>query len=87
MSRVHTLMDQRLPGMSGTDATRAILGEFPDARIIVVSTYAADEEVYVALQAGAMAYLLKTVHPEELILTIRKAAAGQRHLSPELSAP
>jgi DNA-binding NarL/FixJ family response regulator len=71
-----TLMDLRLPGMSGIEATQAILGEFPEARIIVLSTYAADEEIYVALQAGAIGYLLKTVQPEELILTIRKAISG-----------
>jgi DNA-binding NarL/FixJ family response regulator len=81
-----TLMDLRLPGMSGTDATQAILSEFPGARIIVLSTYAADEEIYLALQAGAMGYLLKTVQPEELLLTIRKAACGERHIAAEASA-
>ncbi len=90
MFRAHrpdvTLMDLRLPGISGIEATQAILSEFSDARIIVVSTYAADEEIYVALQAGAIGYLLKTVHPEELILTIRKAVSGERHVSPEVSA-
>src|SRR4029434_4204264 len=81
-----TLMDLRLPGMSGIEATQAILGEFPEARIIVLSTYAADEEIYVALQAGAIGYLLKTVQPEELILTIRKAVSGERHVSPGVAA-
>ena len=81
-----TLMDLRLPGMSGTEATQAILSEFAGARIIVLSTYAADEEIYLALQAGAMSYLLKTVQPEELLLTIRKAASGERHISAEASA-
>ena len=81
-----TLMDLRLPGMSGIEATRAILREFADARIIVLSTYAADEEIHVALQAGAIGYLVKTVQPEELILTIRKAVSGERHISAEVSA-
>jgi DNA-binding NarL/FixJ family response regulator len=80
------LMDLRLPGLSGPEATRAIRAEFPDARIIILSTYSADEEVHAALQAGAMAYLLKSVEREELVLAIRKAAAGQRHLPPELAA-
>jgi DNA-binding NarL/FixJ family response regulator len=80
------LMDLRLPGLSGPEATRAIRAEFPDARIIVLSTYSADEEIHVALEAGAMAYLLKSVEREELVLAIRKAAAGERHIPPELAA-
>jgi DNA-binding NarL/FixJ family response regulator len=81
-----TLMDLRLPGMSGSEATQAIRAEFADAKIIVLSTYAGDEEIYVALQSGAMAYLLKSVQREELIQTIRKAAAGQRHIPPEVAS-
>jgi DNA-binding NarL/FixJ family response regulator len=81
-----TLMDLRLPGMSGAETTRAIREEFPDARIIVLSTYSTDEEIYGALQAGAMAYLLKSVQREELVAAIRKAAAGQRHIPPDLAA-
>ncbi|HXH07810.1 MAG TPA: response regulator transcription factor [Vicinamibacterales bacterium] len=81
-----TLMDLRLPGMSGVQALQAIRLEFPDARIIVLSTYAGDEEIYSALQAGAMAYLLKSVGREELTQTIRKALAGERHVPPELAA-
>jgi two-component system NarL family response regulator len=80
-----TLMDLRLTGLNGTEATRAILSEFPDARIIVLSTYAGDEEIYKALHAGAMAYLVKSVQREELIGTIRKAATGQRHIPPEVA--
>ena len=79
-------MDLRLPGMSGSEATQAIRGEFPEARIIVLSVYAGDEEIYIALQSGAMAYLVKSVQREELVLAIRKAAAGQRHISPEVAA-
>lgn len=81
-----TLMDLRLPGMSGSDTTQAIRMEFPEARVIVLSTYISDEEIYAALQAGAMAYLVKSVQREELTETIRKAAAGRRHIPPEVAA-
>ena len=80
-----TLMDLRLPGMSGLDATQAIRLQFPDARIIILSTYVSDEEIYAALQRGAMAYLVKSVAREELVTTIRKAAAGRRHVPPEVA--
>ena len=79
-------MDLRLPDLSGTDAIRAIRAEFPQARIIALSTFAGDEEIHMALEAGALAYLVKTVQPEELVDTIRKAAAGQRHVPPDLAA-
>lgn len=81
-----TLMDLRLSGRNGTETTKAIHEEFPDARIIVISTYIGDEEIYGALQAGAMAYLTKSVQREELIQAIRKAAAGQRHIPPEVAS-
>lgn len=81
-----TLMDVRLPGMTGIAATEAIRGDFPEARIIVVSTYISDEEVYAALKVGAMAYLVKSVAREELIQAIRKAAAGRRHVPADLAA-
>ena len=81
-----TLMDLRLPDLSGTEAIRTIRAEFPQARIIALSTFAGDEEIHMALEAGALAYLVKTVQPEELVDTIRKAAAGERHVSPELAA-
>ena len=80
-----TLMDLRLPGLSGSEATQAIRAEFPEARIIIISTYVSDEEIYTALQAGAMAYLVKSVQREELTATIRKAAAGRRHIPPEVA--
>lgn len=81
-----TLMDLRLPDLSGTDATRAIRAEYPDARIIALSTFAGDEEIHMALRAGALAYLVKTVQPEELVDTIRKVADGQRHVPADLAA-
>jgi DNA-binding NarL/FixJ family response regulator len=81
-----TLMDLRLPGMSGSEAVHEIRMEFPDARIVMISTYVGDEEIYGALQAGAMAYLTKSVQREELTEAIRKAAAGQRHIPPDVAA-
>ena len=81
-----TLMDLRLPGMNGSDTIQAIREEFPDARIVMISTYVCDEEIYGALQAGAMAYLVKSVQREELIRAIRKAAAGHRHIPAEVAA-
>jgi two-component system NarL family response regulator len=81
-----TLMDLRLPGMNGAETIQAIRREFPDARMVMVSTYVCDEEIYGALQAGAMAYLVKSVQREELMRAIRKAAAGQRHIPAEVAA-
>jgi two-component system NarL family response regulator len=81
-----TLMDLRLPGMNGSATIQAIRAEFPDARIVMISTYVCDEEIYGALQAGAMAYLVKSVQREELVRAIRKAAAGQRHIPAEVAA-
>jgi DNA-binding NarL/FixJ family response regulator len=81
-----TLMDLRLPGMNGSETMHEIRGEFPDARMVMISTYVGDEEIYGALQAGAMAYLVKSVQREELTAAIRKAAVGQRHIPPEVAA-
>ena len=81
-----TLMDLRLPGMSGTETLQAIRADFPDARIVMISTYVCDEEIYGALQAGAMAYLVKSVQREELTRAIRKAAVGQRHIPGEVAS-
>jgi DNA-binding NarL/FixJ family response regulator len=81
-----TLMDLRLPGMNGADTIQAIRRDVPDARFVMLSTYVCDEEIYGALQAGAMAYLVKSVQREELTTAIRKAAAGQRHIPSEVAA-
>ena len=81
-----TLMDLRLPGMGGGETTAKIRREFPDARIIVLSTYAGDEEIHSALSAGALAYLLKTVQRQELVETIRRVAGGQRYIPIEVAA-
>jgi two-component system NarL family response regulator len=81
-----TLMDQRLPGMNGAQTIQKIRQEFLDARFVMLSTYVCDEEIYGALHAGAMAYLVKSVQRDELLIAIRKAAAGQRHIPAEVAA-
>jgi DNA-binding NarL/FixJ family response regulator len=80
-----TLMDLQMPEMSGTDAIIAIRGEFPDARIIVLTTYAGDVQALRALQAGARGYLLKDAVQDELLDTIRAVHAGKKTLSPTVS--
>ena len=80
-----TLMDLHMPEMNGVDAMIAILGEFSDARIIVLTTYAGDVQVLRALQAGARAYLLKNLLYKELIEAIRAVHSGKKTLSPEIS--
>ena len=81
-----TLMDLQMPDMSGIDAMSAIRGEFPDARIIVLTTHAGDVLVARALKAGAHAYLLKGLLRKELLETIRAVHAGQKRVSPEIAA-
>jgi DNA-binding NarL/FixJ family response regulator len=80
-----TLMDLQMPEMSGLEATIAIRAEFPEARIIVLTTYAGDVQVLRALQAGARGYLLKTSVDKELLTTIRSVHAGRKTLSAEAS--
>jgi DNA-binding NarL/FixJ family response regulator len=80
-----TLMDLQMPDMSGLDAIIAIRGEFPEARIIVLTTYSGDVQALRALQAGASAYLLKNLVHKELLDTIRAVHAGMKALSPEIS--
>jgi DNA-binding NarL/FixJ family response regulator len=80
-----TLMDLQMPEMSGLEATIAIRAEFPDARIIVLTTYVGDVQVLRALQAGARGYLLKTLVDKELLDTIRDVHAGKKTLSAEAS--
>lgn len=80
-----TLMDLQMPEMNGLDATISILGEFCDARIIILTTYTGDVQVLRALKAGASAYLLKNLLYKELVETIRVVHAGRKTLSPEIS--
>jgi DNA-binding NarL/FixJ family response regulator len=80
-----TLMDLQMPEMGGLDAVIAIRGEFPEARIIVFTTYTGDVQVIRALKAGARAYLLKNTLHKDLLDTIRAVHAGKRALSPEAS--
>ena len=81
-----TLMDLQMPEVSGIDAMSAIRAEFPDARIIVLTTYVGDVQVSRALKAGARAYLLKGSLRKELLETIRAVHAGQKRLSSEVAA-
>jgi two-component system, NarL family, response regulator len=81
-----TLMDLRLPGLSGVEAVAAIMEEFPRARIIVLSTFGGDENIFRAFQAGARAYFLKDVKGMELIEAIRAVHAGQRPIPPEIAS-
>jgi len=80
-----TLMDLQMPEMGGLDAIVAIRGEFPEARIIVLTTYTGDVQVLRALKAGAWAYLLKNSLHKELLETIRAVHAGKKAISPEVS--
>src|SRR5271168_1656131 len=79
-----TLMDLQMPEMSGLDAISAIRGEFPEARIIVLTTYAGDVQALRALKAGARAYLLKDSLHRELLETIRSVHSGRKAISPEI---
>ena len=81
-----TLMDLRLPDLSGIDALIAIRGEFPEARVIMLTTFEGDVEIERALKAGAQGYLLKNMPPSTLVDTIRKVHAGKRYVPPELAA-
>jgi DNA-binding NarL/FixJ family response regulator len=76
------IMDVRLPGMDGVAATAAILREFPDAGVLMLSTHAGEEEIYRAMQAGARGYVMKSVLREDLLRAIRDVHAGRRHLDP-----
>jgi DNA-binding NarL/FixJ family response regulator len=80
-----TLMDLQMPEMGGFDAMIVIRGEFPEARIIVLTTYAGDAQILRALKAGARAYLLKNSLHKELLETIRAVHAGKKALSTEAS--
>jgi DNA-binding NarL/FixJ family response regulator len=81
-----TLMDLRLTDMSGIDAMIAIRAEFPEARIIMLTTFEGDVEVQRALQAGARSYLLKSMPPKDLTETIRQVHTGKKHIPPQIAS-
>jgi DNA-binding NarL/FixJ family response regulator len=81
-----TLMDLRLPDKSGIDTMISIRREFPEARIIMLTTFEGDVEIQRALEAGARAYLLKSMPPKELVEVIRQVHAGKKRVPPQLAA-
>ena len=81
-----TLMDLRLPGTNGTDALIAIRGEFPNARIIMLTTSDSDGEIQRAMRAGAAAYLLKSMPNDQILSVIRSVHAGRKHVPTEVAA-
>lgn len=81
-----TLMDLRMPDMEGIDAIIAIRSEYPEARIIVLTTYTGDVQAFRAIKAGAQAYVTKNLVHKELLQTIRAVHAGRRAMSPEVAA-
>jgi len=80
-----TLMDLRLPDESGVEATRQIRGEFPEARIIVLTSYDGDQDIYRALEAGVRGYLLKEMVHTEVLRAIRVVHSGKRFIPAEVS--
>ncbi len=80
-----TLMDLRLPGTNGTDTLIAIRGEYPQARVIILTTSDSDGEIHGALRAGAWAYILKSMPKNDLLGVIRSVHAGKRHVPPEVA--
>jgi DNA-binding NarL/FixJ family response regulator len=81
-----TLLDLRLPDMSGIDILIAIRSEFPEARVIILTTFAGDVEIHRALQAGARGYLLKNMPPSELLDVIRQVHAGKKRIPAEIAS-
>lgn len=79
------LMDLRLPGLSGVEAILAIRQEFPDARVVVLTTYDSDEDIYRAIQSGAKSYLMKDMSKAEIVGTIRAVHAGREQLPPGIA--
>ncbi|MGA3096783.1 MAG: response regulator transcription factor [Bryobacteraceae bacterium] len=81
-----TLMDLRIPGLNGIDAISGIVEKHPRARIIVLSTYGGDENIFRAFQAGARAYFLKDIKGQDLVDAIRAVNSGQRVVPPEIAS-
>lgn len=80
------LLDLYMPVMDGLDAAKAILAEFPEAKIIMLTTYEGDEDIYRALDAGVRGYLLKDMLRTEIVDTIRAVVAGRRSIPPQVAA-
>jgi DNA-binding NarL/FixJ family response regulator len=81
-----TLMDQRLPGSTGTDALVTIRGEFPQARVIMLTTSEGDVDIQRSLEGGAVAYVLKSTPKDELLHIIRSVHSGRKHIPPEVAS-
>lgn len=81
-----TLMDLRLPDLSGIDAMIAIRSEFPEARVVILTTFEGDAEIQRALREGARGYLLKSAPPNELVQAIRQVYAGKKRVPPDVAA-
>jgi DNA-binding NarL/FixJ family response regulator len=81
-----TLMDLRLPDMNGIDTMIAIRAEFPQARIIILTTFEGDAEIHRALAAGARAYMLKSMPPRDLVEAIRQVHAGKKCIPPQVAS-
>lgn len=79
------IMDVRLPGCSGSEASAALVQEFPEALILMLSTHSGEEEVFRSLQAGARGYILKSALREELLRAIREVCEGRRYLDPAVA--
>jgi len=79
------LLDLRMPGLDGVGATKAILNDFPEARIIALTSYDGDQEIYQALEAGVRGYLLKEMVHTEVLRAVRRVHAGKRLIPPEVS--
>jgi DNA-binding NarL/FixJ family response regulator len=80
-----TLMDLRLPDMNGIDTMIAIRAQFPDARVIILTTFEGDVEIQRAFEAGARAYMLKSMPPKDMVDTIRQVHAGKKRIPPEIA--
>ena len=81
-----TLMDLRLPDASGIDAMKAVHTEFPEARIVILTTFEGDVEIQRALEAGARGYFLKSMPPKELVEVIREVHSGKKRIPPQVAA-
>jgi DNA-binding NarL/FixJ family response regulator len=81
-----TLMDLRLPDLSGIDAMIAIRSEFPEARVVILTTFAGDAEIHRALETGARAYILKSMPPKDIVEVIRQVHAGKKRIPAEIAA-